>query len=73
LESASRRAQRVSQRSSIARGCLHHPRAIDDPHGRLFVRAGLAKTCALRAPTLFLVRIYTIRTKNKVLDEKMAI
>jgi hypothetical protein len=33
-----------------------------------FVRAGFAKTCALRAPTLFLVRIQTIRTKNKVLQ-----
>jgi hypothetical protein len=33
-----------------------------------FVRAGFAKTCALRAPTLFLVRTHTIRTKNKVLQ-----
>jgi len=31
------------------------------------VRAGLANTCALRAPTLFSVRIHTIRTENEVL------
>jgi hypothetical protein len=33
-----------------------------------FVRAGSAKTCALRAPTLLLVRIQTIRTKSKVIE-----
>jgi len=27
------------------------------------------KTCALRAPTVFLVRIITIRTKNTVMDK----
>ncbi|MEK7362029.1 MAG: hypothetical protein AAB133_08130 [Pseudomonadota bacterium] len=27
------------------------------------------KTCALRAPTVFLVRIQTIRTKNTVMDK----
>ncbi|MBI5909401.1 MAG: hypothetical protein HY848_05560 [Betaproteobacteria bacterium] len=43
--------------SSIARGCAFHPCASDDPRGRFFVRAGFAKTCALRAPTLFLVRM----------------
>jgi len=31
-----------------------------------FVRAGFSKSCALRAPTVFLVRIHTIRTKNTV-------
>jgi hypothetical protein len=30
------------------------------------VRAGFAKTCALRAPTSFSARIYTIRTENEV-------
>jgi hypothetical protein len=54
-------------RSSIVRGWLYHPRTIDDPRGRFFVRAGFAKTCALRAPTLFSVRIKTIRTENKVI------
>jgi hypothetical protein len=29
----------------------------------------IAKTCALRAPTVFLVRIKTIRTKNTVMDK----
>jgi hypothetical protein len=33
-----------------------------------FVRAGLANTCALRAPTPFFVRIQTIRIKNGVLQ-----
>jgi len=27
------------------------------------------RTCALRAPTMFLVRINTIRTKNMVMDK----
>jgi hypothetical protein len=59
-------------RSSIVRGWLYHPRTIDDPRGRLFVRAMYAvachkQTCALRAPTLFSVRIKTIRTENKVI------
>jgi len=29
----------------------------------------MSKTCALRAPTVFLVRINTIRTKNTVMDK----
>jgi hypothetical protein len=32
------------------------------------VRAGFANTCALRAPTPFVVRIHTIRTTNGVLQ-----
>jgi hypothetical protein len=32
------------------------------------VRAGFGNTCALRAPTSFLVRIHTIRTRNEVLQ-----
>jgi len=32
------------------------------------VRAGFGKTCALRAPTSFLVRIHTVRTRNEVLQ-----
>ncbi|MEK7360530.1 MAG: hypothetical protein AAB133_00440, partial [Pseudomonadota bacterium] len=59
--------------SSFACGRFHRPCANDDPHGRLFVRAGFAHTCALRAPTLSLVRMYTIRTKDKVLDEAIVI
>jgi hypothetical protein len=50
-------------------GWVHHPYTIGDPRGRFFVRAGFAKTCALRAPTMFLVRINTIRTKNMVMDK----
>jgi len=44
-------------RSPIAHGCAFHPCAIGDPRGRFLVRAGFAKTCALRAPTLFSVRM----------------
>jgi hypothetical protein len=32
------------------------------------VRAGLANTCALRAPTPFSVRIHAIRTENEVFE-----
>jgi hypothetical protein len=35
----------------------------------LIVRAGFGKTCALRAPTSFFVRIYPIRTKIEVIDK----
>jgi len=37
--------------------CAFHPCASDDPRGRFFVRAGFAKTCALRAPTQFSERM----------------
>jgi hypothetical protein len=45
------------------------PYAIGDPRGRVFVRAGFRNTCALRAPTVFFVRIKNIRTKNTVMDK----
>jgi len=34
-----------------------------------FVRAGFAKTCALRAPTVFSARMKTIRAENTVMDK----
>jgi hypothetical protein len=60
-------------RSPIANGWVHHPCAIDDPRGRLFVRAKSVAAVQLtgfarsRAPTVFLVRIKNIRTKNTVM------
>jgi hypothetical protein len=45
------------------------PCAIDDPRGRFFVRAGLRRPARSRAPTVFSVRIKTIRTENTVIDK----
>jgi hypothetical protein len=71
-------------RSPIACGYVFHPRAIGDPRGRGAVRASGApqfelagyiyepvtcKHCALRAPTIFLVRMKIIRTKKTVMDK----
>jgi hypothetical protein len=56
-------------RSPIAHGWLFHPCAIDDPRGRFFVRAGFAKTCALRAPTVFSLQIKNIRRENTVMNK----
>jgi len=55
-------------RSSLSHGCVFHPCESDDPRGRFFVRAGFAKTCALRAPTVFSARINTIRAENTVMQ-----
>jgi len=38
-------------------------------YGVLFTVAFHERPCALRAPTVFLVRIETIRTKNTVMDK----
>jgi hypothetical protein len=40
------------------------PCASDDPRGRMFVRAGFRKTCALRAPTVFSARMKSASTQK---------
>jgi len=69
----------VYTRSPIAGGCAFHPPAIGDPRGRAAVRASSSATvrsilqslsmstcdhCALRAPTLFSVRMKSVSVQK---------